>query len=235
MFDRAIIDTDKFMDLPISAKALYFLLGMDADDEGFVSYKKVLRIHGGNEDDIKILVAKNFLIPFQSGVVVITDWNRNNYLDKNRIRYTEYRDEKSLISLTHDNKYVLNECLTTVKPNDKIEANLRRLTSVKPEESSIEENRVEESSIEEVHQSITFEQFWNLYPKKVERLKSQQKWLKISYELQLKIIDDIPRRIFGKQWKEGYIPNPTTYLNGERWNDEIIPVKNNPGALIINS
>jgi hypothetical protein len=81
MFDRAIIDTDKFMDMSMSTKALYFLLGMEADDEGFVSYKKVMRIHGGNEDDIKVLVAKNFLIKFESGVVVITDWNKNNWLD----------------------------------------------------------------------------------------------------------------------------------------------------------
>ena len=97
MFDRAIIDTDKFMDLSMTAKSMYFLLGMEADDEGFVSYKKVLRIHGGNEDDVKLLVAKNFLISFPSGVVVITDWNSNNYLDKNRIRQTEYQTEKNLL------------------------------------------------------------------------------------------------------------------------------------------
>lgn len=78
MFDRAIIDTDRFMDLSMSSKALYFLLGMEADDEGFVSYKKVMRAHGGNEDDIKVLTAKGFLIQFESGVVVITDWHKNN-------------------------------------------------------------------------------------------------------------------------------------------------------------
>jgi hypothetical protein len=118
MFDRAIIDTDRFMDLPVSAKALYFLLGMEADDEGFVSPKKVLRVHGGTEDDVKVLVAKKFVIPFESGVVVITDWNENNYLNKSRIKPTKYQDERKLITLTSDRVYVLNNGLTDVQPGE---------------------------------------------------------------------------------------------------------------------
>lgn len=106
MFDKAIIDMDKFMDLPLSAKAIYFLLGMEADDEGFVSFKKVMRIHGGNEDDVKILVAKGLLIYFESGVVVITDWNKNNWLDSRRIKPTEYQKEKRLLT-KKDNSYCL--------------------------------------------------------------------------------------------------------------------------------
>ena len=125
MFDKAIIDTDRFMDLSMSGKALYFLLGMEADDEGFVSYKKVMRIHGGNEDDIKILVAKNFVLMFESGVVVITDWNKNNYLDKNRSKKTEYQKEKKMLLLTKEDKYEFNNGLTSI------------------EESSIEESRGE--------------------------------------------------------------------------------------------
>lgn len=124
MFDRAIIDTDRFMDLSMSAKALYFLLGMEADDEGFVSYKKVMRIHGGNEDDVKILAVKRFIIAFKSGVVVVTDWNTNNYLDKNRIRKTEYQIERKKLHLTNDGKYEFNIGSTSI------------------EESSIEEKRI---------------------------------------------------------------------------------------------
>lgn len=130
MFDRAIIDTDRFMDLPLSAKALYFLLGMEADDEGFVSYKKVTRIHGGTEDDTKILVAKGFLISFPSGVVVITDWNKNNYLDKNRMRQTEYQKEKAQLVLTDSREYELNRCLTS-----RVERSI--------EEKSIVENNID--------------------------------------------------------------------------------------------
>lgn len=131
MFDKAIIDTDKFMDLSMTAKAMYFLLGMEADDEGFVSYKKVLRIHGGNEDDVKILVAKNFLLQFPSGVVVITDWNANNYLDRNRIRPTEYQTEKDLLALTDTKRYVFNECLTTVQPVERSIEEKRRVENSK--------------------------------------------------------------------------------------------------------
>lgn len=131
MFDRAIIDTDRFMDLPMSTKAIYFLLGMEADDEGFVSYKKVIRIHGGNDDDVKVLTAKGFLIAFDSGVVVITDWNSNNYLNQSRIKPTEYQKEKKQLLLTVQGKYEFNTCSTSI------------------EESSIEEYRIEENRIEE--------------------------------------------------------------------------------------
>ena len=115
MFDRAIIDTDRFMDLSMSSKALYFLLGMEADDEGFVSYKKVMRIHGGNEDDFKVLVVKGFLISFPSGVVVITDWNTNNWLDSRRLKPTEYQKEKALLGLTSQGKYVLSNGLASIE------------------------------------------------------------------------------------------------------------------------
>lgn len=128
MFDKAVIDTDRFMDLPVSAKALYFLLGMEADDEGFVSYKKVLRIHGGNEDDILVLTAKNFVIKFETGVVVITDWRKNNWLDSRRIKPTEYVTEKDLLAITKENQYMLSV----------------GLADAKREESRVEEYRREE-------------------------------------------------------------------------------------------
>ena len=163
MFDKAIIDTDRFMDLPMSGKALYFLLGMEADDEGFVSYKKVIRIHGGNDDDIKILISKDFLIGFPSGVVVITDWNSNNWLNTRRIKSTEYQREKKLIALTNNKKYVLSS----------------RLASI--EESSIEENRIEESSLadksaKENPNQMTIQDLYNNMgiPKRVKSVKLWQ-------------------------------------------------------------
>lgn len=152
MFDKAVIDTDRFMDLPVSAKALYFLLGMEADDEGFVSYKKVIRIHGGNDDDIKILHAKNFVIKFETGVVVITDWRKNNWLDSRRIKKTEYVTEKELLAVTKDNKYMLSKCLADVKP----------------EEYRGEESRGVQSSTEE---SICENKFSREIPKIIEMFK----------------------------------------------------------------
>lgn len=129
MFDLDIINQDTFLDLPMDAIALYFLLGMEADDEGFINPKKVLKLYGGKEDSIKILILKGYLIPFESGVVVITDWKRNNYLQRDRIKPTLYQEEKSQISYDEiTQKYTMfNKCLTNV---------------------NIEENRIEENSID---------------------------------------------------------------------------------------
>lgn len=75
MFSLDVTDTDLFLDMPTSARLLYFDLGMRADDDGFISnYKKIVRMTGASEDDIKILIAKNFLIPFNTGIIVIRHW-----------------------------------------------------------------------------------------------------------------------------------------------------------------
>ena len=135
MFDKDVISLDNFLDLPMDAKALYFLLGMEADDEGFVSPKRVVRLYGGTEDSIKILIMKGFLIPFNTGVVVITDWRRNNWLDKRRVKPTIYTDEKSSITFNElTEKY---ECLADAK---------QMLREYRREENSIEEKSIVESS-----------------------------------------------------------------------------------------
>ena len=153
MFDSALINQDNFYDLPMEAKALYFLLGMEADDEGFINPKKVLRLYGGTEDSIKILILKNYLIPFKSGVVVITDWKRNNYLDKNKVKETIYVEEKSQLDFdSKSEKYSLKnsdktESLTEVKP--KLNESLPRI-----EENRVEEYRVVENSVTNNYSTI---------------------------------------------------------------------------------
>lgn len=118
MFDKAIVETDAFLDLSMPAKALYFLLGMEADDEGFVSPKRVMRIYGGNEDDLRILIAKRFVIAFHSGVVVITDWQKNNWLDSRRLKKTEYREERGMLGLDNGKYVLLSERLADAKPEE---------------------------------------------------------------------------------------------------------------------
>lgn len=133
MFDLDIINQDSFIELPMDAIALYFLLGMEADDEGFVNPKRVMKLYGGKEDSIKVLSAKGYLIPFESGVVVITDWKRNNYLNKDRIKPTIYSYEKSLLNYDEiTQKYTMfNECLTNVHIEEKrIEENSRDKNSI---------------------------------------------------------------------------------------------------------
>jgi len=122
MFDREIVNTDKFCDMPMSTKGLYFILGMEADDHGFVSPRRVMRTHGAAEDDLKLLVAKGMVILFDTGVIVITDWNRNNYLDSRRVASTEYQYEMSQLK-KENGKYLLKSpevfivnCLADAKP-----------------------------------------------------------------------------------------------------------------------
>lgn len=107
MFDIEIVDTDLFLEMPQSTQNLYFHLGMRADDDGFVSNpKKIIRTIGANNDDLKILITKKFIIPFESGVIVIRHWKINNYLRKDRYTETLYKEEKRL--LTEDENGVYN-------------------------------------------------------------------------------------------------------------------------------
>lgn len=94
MFSLAVVDTDKFIDMPISARLLYYELGMRADDDGFVSSaKKIVRMVGCSEDDLKLLISKNFAICFESGIIVITHWKMHNYIPKDRYHKTIFQDE----------------------------------------------------------------------------------------------------------------------------------------------
>lgn len=134
MFDKRITDSDKFTDLPNSTKALYFMAGMSADDRGFFQPRRLQKMCGFTDDDFKVLIAKRFFMSFESGVMVITDWNKNNYLDKNRITETEYLDELNLLRLINERYELAEGCLTDVKPMFN--------------QNSIEENRLIENSID---------------------------------------------------------------------------------------
>lgn len=220
MFDNAIINTDKFMDMPLSSKALYFLLGMEADDYGFVSPRRVMKLHNATEDDLKILIAKQYVIYFKtSGVVVITDWKKNNWLDKRRVKQTEFTEELKMLE-TFENKYilkgakpVLSECL-----------------------ASIEENSIEESSIEEYIEpkknevltkvDVMFNDFWNEYPNKKAKQVAYKSFMKLKPDEKLfnELMDKLQMFKKTKDWQkeEGkYIPYPSTWINQKRWEDEL--------------
>ena len=106
MFSLEVVDTDAFLDLPASSQNLYFHLGMRADDDGFVSSpKKITTLVNCSADDLKLLVAKGFIIPFDSGVCVIRDWRTNNYLRPDRYHETRHLAEKRQLSLTETGAY----------------------------------------------------------------------------------------------------------------------------------
>ncbi|MBR0341203.1 MAG: replisome organizer [Oscillospiraceae bacterium] len=94
MFSKTIIDSDAFTDMPATSRLLYYDLAMRADDDGFVnSPKKIMRIVGASTDDLLILVDRGFIIPFKSGLIVITHWQRHNYIRKDRYHPTVYQEE----------------------------------------------------------------------------------------------------------------------------------------------
>jgi len=115
MFAKTIIDSDVFLDMPSSARLLYYDLGMRADDDGFCnSPKKIMRISGASEDDFKLLIFKKFIIPFESGVIVIKHWKINNLIRADRYSETKYKNEKALLELDENNSYRLTYGI----PND---------------------------------------------------------------------------------------------------------------------
>lgn len=106
MFAKTIIDSDLFLDMPLTTQALYFHLSMRADDDGFINNpKKILRMIGCNEDELRLLIAKKFVIPFESGVCVIKHWKIHNYIRNDRYKETGYLEEKSQLELSDNNTY----------------------------------------------------------------------------------------------------------------------------------
>ena len=109
MFAKTIIDSDAFIDMPVTARLLYYDLGMRADDDGFVnSPKKIMRMVGASQDDLAILISKKFIIPFDSGVVVIKHWRIHNYIQKDRYKPTKYEEEKAHLTVQSNGGYSLD-------------------------------------------------------------------------------------------------------------------------------
>lgn len=117
MFAKTIIDSDAFLDMPQSSQLLYFHLSMRGDDEGFINNpKSIMRNVGCKDDDIKLLIAKKFLIPFESGVVVIKHWKIHNYIQKDRFTPTKYQEEKATLTLDENKAYT--PCIHSVSDVD---------------------------------------------------------------------------------------------------------------------
>jgi hypothetical protein len=112
MFSSDITSSDAFLDMPQSSRLLYYDLGMNADDDGFVGPKKIMRVTGASEDDIKVLITKRFVLPFQSGVVVIKHWLIHNLIRKDRYKPTRYLEEKSSLKIKENGAYT--EAVATI-------------------------------------------------------------------------------------------------------------------------
>jgi DnaD/phage-associated family protein len=142
MFAKTIIDSDAFLDMSLSTQALYFHLSMRADDDGFINNpRKIQRMIGAGDDELKMLIAKNFVIPFESGVCVIKHWRIHNYIQKDRYKETVYKDEKAHLMLKENKsyKYVDTPCIQNVSNSE----TQIRLDKTREDKNRLEENRLE--------------------------------------------------------------------------------------------
>ena len=123
MFSKNVARTDAFLDMSQTAQNLYFHLGIDADDDGFVSPKMIMRMLGSTSDDLKILIAKSFVIPFDDGVIVIRHWRVNNEIRQDRYKETQYTEHKEKLGLTNG---IYDVVLPMVPPDgDKMSTRVR--------------------------------------------------------------------------------------------------------------
>ena len=138
MFNKQITNSDDFLEMPISSQCLYFHLSMNADDEGFVNnWKSIMKLVGSKEDDLRVLITKQYVIPFDTGVLVIRHWRLNNYLRSDR--FTPTNHQKELAELMLDENLVYQTHTTYTPSIDKYSI----------EENSIDKNRRDKSMREE--------------------------------------------------------------------------------------
>ena len=158
MFDKTITNSDEFIEMPISCQVLYFHLSMNADDDGFINnWKSIMRMIGTKEDDLKVLIAKQFIIPFDSGVIVIKHWRINNFLRKDRHNETKFQKELSMLKVNESQEYIW---LTNGQPSI--------------DKNSIDKNSIEYKSkptLEEVrdycinvrHNNVDYQKFYDYF------------------------------------------------------------------------
>lgn len=145
MFAKTIIDSDAFLDMPLSTQSLYFHLSMRADDDGFINNaKKIQRMLGCTDDDFKILLGKNFVIPFENGVCVIKHWRIHNLIQKDRYKPTVYGELKDKLSLKNNNVYSTEEpCIQNVS---KVETQVRLGKDSQGQESLEQDSKVKKAT-----------------------------------------------------------------------------------------
>ena len=153
MFAKKITESDAFLDMPSSSQMLYFHFSMNADDDGFVNNpKKIQRMCGASNDDFKLLVAKSFVILFESGVIVIKHWKMHNYIQSDRYRPSDYIEEKSMLGLKKNRSYTLDEdkmytrCIQNCIQNVSVDKNSIDKSSI--DKSSIDKSSIDKSSID---------------------------------------------------------------------------------------
>lgn len=229
MFSPNIVCSDAFLDMPISSQALYFQLGMAADDDGFVNPRKTMRMIGVSDDDLKILITKRFVLPFENGVIVIKHWRINNLVRKDFYRPTVYSEEKAQLLIKPNMAYTLDKTqgkrLLTVRTHS-------RQQSVHVGKVRIGKVRIGQATHSEpVEEEKSFNAFWEKYPKKIGKGAALAAWKKVKHPSLPNVLAAVETQSKSEQWKKEagrFIPNPTTWLNQGRWDDAVSVVSDTP-------
>lgn len=211
MFSKTIIDSDAFLDMPLSTQALYFHLSMRGDDEGFVNNpKKLARMLGSSDDELKVLIAKKFIILFDSGVIVIKHWKLHNYIRGDRIKETNYTYERDMLLTNENGSYTM------------IDSDVSQMSVKCQSNVSIGKDRLGKVSIVENVDQNDFDLFWKHYPKKVGKDKALIAWNKKKNKPSIQdILEAVQRYKLSKTVREGFVCHPTTWINEGRWSDEV--------------
>ena len=214
MFDKSITNSDNFLELPDSSQILYFHLSMNADDDGFVdNWKSIMRMTGTKEDDLRILVAKSYVIPFETGVIVIKHWRMNNYLRTDRYKETTHKLEKSQLILGENEEYLL--------ANNSI-----GIPMVDTDKNSIDKNSIDKNIyISSKTFEDEFDNLWKLYPKKIGKKDALRHYIrnrknKVPYETILDGLKKYVEYINNTNTPTQFIKDGSTWFNQESWNDE---------------
>lgn len=178
MFSKAIIDSDAFLDMPLSSQALYFHLSMRADDDGFVnSPKKIMRTIGASQDDLSVLIMRKFIIPFENGVVVIKHWRIHNYIRQDTYKETTYPDLKERLELDQNKAYrLIDSSPSTARPrlvDDTFTQN--SIDKISIDKNSIDYISSETSETGEEEKMPTYQTFLDLYHQLCPSLPKVQK------------------------------------------------------------
>lgn len=228
MFAKTIIDSDAFLDMPLSTQSLYFHLSMRADDDGFINNpKKIQRMVGCGDDDLKLLMAKRFILVFDSGVIVIKHWKIHNYIRNDRYKPTLYQEEKAELAEKNSKAYTFKTEVIESENHLGIPDDNRMGYQMDTQVRLGKDRLVKDKKKNSVEPSSTmpelFEKVWKTYPKKTNKKKAREQFLK-----KFKTEEDL--ELFKKGYKDylAYIKLNDWYhpqelfrwIRDDRYNDE---------------
>ena len=213
MFAKTIVTSDAFLDMPPTARCLYFTLAMFADDDGFVNNpKSIMRQVGSTTDDMNILIAKKFVLVFESGVIVIKHWKIHNYIQADRYHPTKYQEEIATLSLDENKAYTQTDtlCIHDVSNAD---------TEVRLGKDSLDKDKL----IDIVLIREEFDYLWSIYPKKQGKQNAFKAYKKarkdgVTYEEVKQGLDAYSNYVKGKDTQ--YIKMGSTFFSQRAWQDD---------------